>query len=149
MKHVLKRKFLTACIVIFNIGFLVIVMDTNVTHGTHGNILFSLVSSLILILVFSLVYVAPFIIVIGIPTSIIIDRVIVTIKNKNFVSLILHIATGCIVAVIILSLLNSDMLTYEYLTNEFYLIKLMFICLYPGVNFWFADLVITKVIKNK
>ncbi|WP_107838908.1 hypothetical protein [Metasolibacillus meyeri] len=142
MKYILKRKLLTSFIVIFNIGFLVIVMDTNVTQGSHDNVLFSLVSSVILILVFSLVYVAPFITTIGIPASIIIDRVS---KNKKLLSLILHMTAGCVVAVIILKLLDSNLLTYEYLTNEFHLIKLMFICLYPGVNFWFVDLVMTKV----
>lgn len=143
MNSILKRKFLTSFIVIFNIGFLINVMDTNVTQGTHDNILFSLISSLILILTFSLVCVAPFIIGIGIPASIIIDRAS---KNKKLLSLILHMATGCIVAVIILQLLDADLLTYEYLTNEFYFIKLMFICLYPGVNFWFVDLMIARVL---
>lgn len=149
MKSILKRKLLTSVILTLNIGFLVIVMDTNATQGTHANILFSLTSSLILILVFALVYVSPFIIVIGIPASIIIDKSITNIKNKNLMSLIFHVMTNFIVAIVIQIFLNSDLLTYGHLTNEFYLIKLMFICLYPGVNFWFIDLVITKVINSK
>ncbi|PIC56425.1 hypothetical protein CSV80_14330 [Sporosarcina sp. P12(2017)] len=149
MIHILKNKLLTSILVILNIGFIVSVMDSNATQGIHTNILFSLTSSIILVIVFSLIYIAPLIIVLGIPVSILIDRYIIRFKKKNIMSLFLHMFIGCIIAVIILSLLKSDLIAYKSLVNEFYLIKLLFICLYPGLNFWFVDLVITKGHKNK
>ncbi|HAM79613.1 MAG TPA: hypothetical protein DCO80_02240 [Ornithinibacillus sp.] len=148
MKQIIVRKIIAGLITVFNIGFIFILMDPNITNGTSGNLFLELLDLLLVIIVFSVICISPFVLV-GVLFSVLIDRIRIQSKVKNLLYIIGHLLLGLIIGIlaIIIFQLDDDYLDLNRLTNKFFLIRFLFICFYPTIIFCLLDMLYKKTQK--
>ncbi len=138
MKKEIKRKLLVSVISIFNIGFLMIITNSNDFAGHETSYHQVVVDSIAVCLSLSLVYVAPLILLVGFPISLLIDFALKKQKHKTFLSFALHISAGITSTYLIVSLFSMSPRMEDLLNPEIFL-KWCFILIYPSLFFWSLD----------
>lgn len=138
MKKILRRKFISSLITIFNISFLLLLINQNHNDVVEKNLLQTTFQAVTMIVTVAIMYVAPIIIFLGVPTSLLIEFLTQKIKFKNSISFILHIIFGVII-MSLLSMIFIELPTWHKLLNVDVYLNYSFLFIYPSIVFWTID----------
>lgn len=150
MLRKLKYKLIAGILTALNSGFLYYVIGTkNMQFTDNNNIFISFFHIILNVFIITTVYVVPLIFLLGIPTSILVDFIILKrLKlNKNIVSFILHM-TLFELGILIYWIASSG-LSRVLNMSEPTLAYLLFLFSYTPAVFWMIDYALQRIISKK
>lgn len=150
MLRKLKYKLIAGILTALNSGFLYYVIETkNMQFTDNNNIFISFFHIILNVFIITTVYVVPLIFLLGIPTSILVDFIILKrLKlNKNIVSFILHM-TLFELGILIYWIASSG-LSRVLNMSEPTLAYLLFLFSYTPAVFWMIDYALQRIISKK
>lgn len=143
----IKKKIIASFITTANAGFIFYLLQTtSEEHLNKNNSIESFISSLEKITIYSLAYILPIVLLIGLPISILIDRLLTrigfSIKLQYFISFALHI----LVLPITLGVYWTIQFGSEKIStlSEAEIMQFLFFFVYTPGTFWLAKFFLEK-----